>query len=74
MTSQGPGPAESCDWGMVGLPGDKDVCVPPPRLGRDRPGQMCSSPLSRQLLRLGPPLPPLSPGLLGHGRQAGKGH
>ena len=54
------------------MPGDKDVCVPAPILGRDRPSQMCASPLSRQLLRLGPLLPPFSQGLLGHGRQAGR--
>ena len=54
------------------MPGDKDACVPPPSLGRDRPSQMCTSPLSRQLLRLGPPLLSLSWGLLGHGKQAGR--
>lgn len=64
----------SVTWGMVGLPGDKDVCVPPPRLGRDRPSQMCASPLSHQLLRLGPllrssPPPPRVAGPQQAGRQ-----
>lgn len=67
----------SVTWGMVGLPRDKDVCVPPPRLGRDRPSQMCTSPLNHQLLRLGPLLrssPPPPQGCWATaGRQAGKG-
>lgn len=38
-------------WGCLGT---EMQCAPPPSPGRDRPGQMCASPVSRQLLLAGP--------------------
>lgn len=66
------GHAESRDWGMVGLPGDKDAVCAAPKGGAGQASQMCASPLIHQLLRLSPVLPPLFGGLLGQGKQTGK--
>lgn len=53
-------------WGCLGT---EMQCAPPPSPGRDRPGQMCASLLSLQLLVAGPCPPTPSWGLLGRGRQ-----
>lgn len=71
MTSQEQ--AESCDWGMAVLPGDKDAVCAAPSLGPDRPSQMCSSPLCSQPLGLGSVLPPQHPLLeVARPQQAGR--
>lgn len=61
MTSLGQ--AESCDWGMVGLPGDKDaVCAAPkPRAGQAQP-DVCL-PLEPPAAQAGPSPPTSLPGV-----------